>query len=315
MLEPMPSDRKWGENDTVRGGSPTVSPFYGKSRIMGPSDTRLYERILNMAQMFNVGVFHRGENMLWTCRWTEEKEDSSIAYELVKKSESDLGIRLRYKVIDAKDKRERTLNYIVGVRSTLSYKKKTWYWFTCPLILNSVPCQRKVRNLYFLPNCDYFGCKYCRDQLILSLSPKEQRMFHRTVFVDERKSVTDKHGTPPVPMEKGWEPKPNRQVCPQCRCLSEGAYCCNCGRTLANTLHETFFEILGVGSDATTEMIHIAFKSRLKEYHPDRVAHLGQKLRFVAEEEIKHINLAYETLRDPILREEYMRQIAMIRSR
>jgi DnaJ like chaperone protein len=60
---------------------------------------------------------------------------------------------------------------------------------------------------------------------------------------------------------------------------------------------------------ASFQAVRVAFTTRLKEYHPDRVAHLGQKLQKVAEEEIKHINLAYETLKDPGRRNEYLRRI------
>ena len=43
-------------------------------------------------------------------------------------------------------------------------------------------------------------------------------------------------------------------------------------------------------------MIRASYLARCKEYHPDRVESLGSKLRQVAEEEMKLINWAYETL-------------------
>jgi hypothetical protein len=53
-------------------------------------------------------------------------------------------------------------------------------------------------------------------------------------------------------------------------------------------------EVLGVEPTASLEEIKSAWKARLKEYHPDRVATLGPKLKALAEEESKTLNAAYE---------------------
>ena len=52
-------------------------------------------------------------------------------------------------------------------------------------------------------------------------------------------------------------------------------------------------EVLGTPVGASFEMIRAAYKDRLKEYHPDRVAHLGEKLRNLANDEAVAINQAY----------------------
>lgn len=57
--------------------------------------------------------------------------------------------------------------------------------------------------------------------------------------------------------------------------------------------------VLGLdGEPLTEETLRKAFKQRVREYHPDRVAGLGAKLRALAEEETKRINEAYRQLRD-----------------
>ena len=57
-------------------------------------------------------------------------------------------------------------------------------------------------------------------------------------------------------------------------------------------------DVLGTAPDASMDVIKAAYRERLKEYHPDRVAHLGEKLRDVADEEAIAINQAYaEALR------------------
>jgi DnaJ-domain-containing protein 1 len=55
-------------------------------------------------------------------------------------------------------------------------------------------------------------------------------------------------------------------------------------------------QILGVSRDATEEEIRDAYRQQMREYHPDKVAHLGKELRELAERKAKEINIAYEEL-------------------
>jgi Tfp pilus assembly protein PilO len=43
------------------------------------------------------------------------------------------------------------------------------------------------------------------------------------------------------------------------------------------------YKVLGVGIGATFDEIRQAYRERMKEYHPDRVAYLGEELRELAE--------------------------------
>jgi DnaJ like chaperone protein len=56
------------------------------------------------------------------------------------------------------------------------------------------------------------------------------------------------------------------------------------------------WEVLGVERGASREEITRAYRERLKEYHPDRVAQLGTELREVAHRKTVEIRRAYETL-------------------
>ena len=60
---------------------------------------------------------------------------------------------------------------------------------------------------------------------------------------------------------------------------------------------EKFYQVLGVSSSASLDEIKKAYKSACKQYHPDKVQHLGEEFRKVAEEKIKEINHAYSTLK------------------
>lgn len=55
---------------------------------------------------------------------------------------------------------------------------------------------------------------------------------------------------------------------------------------------------LGLGNaPLTPEAVRKAYVQRIQEYHPDRVATLGEKLRRLAEDETKRINEAYRFFR------------------
>ncbi|MEI6268268.1 MAG: J domain-containing protein [Methylococcaceae bacterium] len=57
------------------------------------------------------------------------------------------------------------------------------------------------------------------------------------------------------------------------------------------------FAIIGLDEDALPGEIKAAFKRKMSSYHPDKVSGLGDKLKQVAEEETKLLNIAYQTLK------------------
>src|SRR5689334_6764747 len=52
--------------------------------------------------------------------------------------------------------------------------------------------------------------------------------------------------------------------------------------------------VLGVDPAATMDEISQAYRQRISEYHPDKVATLGVELRELAEKKAKEINRAYD---------------------
>jgi len=54
------------------------------------------------------------------------------------------------------------------------------------------------------------------------------------------------------------------------------------------------YEILGIRRDATKEEIKRAYKSLASKYHPDKVNHLGEEFKELAEKKFKEIKEAYE---------------------
>ena len=57
------------------------------------------------------------------------------------------------------------------------------------------------------------------------------------------------------------------------------------------------YQILGVDSSASAAAIQSAYRARIHEYHPDKVAHLGEELQKVAHRKTLEIQQAYEQLR------------------
>jgi DnaJ like chaperone protein len=54
--------------------------------------------------------------------------------------------------------------------------------------------------------------------------------------------------------------------------------------------------ILGVNHGASTEEIKKAYRHLANQYHPDKLAHLGEEFRVLAESRFKEIQQAYQTL-------------------
>jgi DnaJ like chaperone protein len=54
--------------------------------------------------------------------------------------------------------------------------------------------------------------------------------------------------------------------------------------------------VLGVSPDASPEEIRQAYRRLANQYHPDKVSHLGEEFRVLAEKRFKEIQEAYQRL-------------------
>lgn len=57
------------------------------------------------------------------------------------------------------------------------------------------------------------------------------------------------------------------------------------------------YEILGVDESAAWPKIQNAYKSKIKQYHPDKLSHLGEEFSNLANEKFLEIQQAYATLK------------------
>jgi len=65
------------------------------------------------------------------------------------------------------------------------------------------------------------------------------------------------------------------------------------------------YSILDIAEDATPKQIKQAYRTLMKDYHPDKVANAALEFQRTAERKSNLIRLAYETLRDEDKRQEY----------
>lgn len=60
---------------------------------------------------------------------------------------------------------------------------------------------------------------------------------------------------------------------------------------------DRYYEVLGLKPGAGSEEIKSAYRALSMKYHPDKVNHLGEEFRKVAEEKMKELNGAYQHLK------------------
>lgn len=65
-------------------------------------------------------------------------------------------------------------------------------------------------------------------------------------------------------------------------------------RTTIDIGAPAWHEVLGVPPDAGREAIHDAYRQRLAEYHPDKVATMAPEIRALAERRATELAVAYD---------------------
>lgn len=93
---------------------------------------------------------------IFTWSW-ESGRQSRIGYSVSWDNVSPI-VTLQYRWDDREDVR-----IPVRVQSTPTHFSGCRRWFTCPLIVDGVACNRRVAKLHLPPSSPYFGCRNCHE--------------------------------------------------------------------------------------------------------------------------------------------------------
>ncbi len=88
-----------------------------------------------------------------------KKKVVSIASKLVDDRDDNPLLGIGY-IIEHEGKKEKIFQMIL-LQSTLLCSGGERWWFTCPLTIGDVPCDRRVGKLWLPPGAIYFGCRHC----------------------------------------------------------------------------------------------------------------------------------------------------------
>jgi hypothetical protein len=94
---------------------------------------------------------HAAGTLTWT--WTSGSR-SSVGYFVTWGDVPTITVHYRWR--DSEDVR-----IPVRLQATCTQFGGRRWWFTCPLIVAGVPCNRRVGKLYLPPGARYFGCRTC----------------------------------------------------------------------------------------------------------------------------------------------------------
>jgi len=76
----------------------------------------------------------------------------------------------------------------------------------------------------------------------------------------------------------------------------------------------TYYDILGVGTTASSDEIKAAYRRSAMQFHPDKTPGANKAVQRLIEDKFKEIQEAYDTLRDEAKRAEYDAALEMLRS-
>jgi len=87
-------------------------------------------------------------------------------------------VNVQYTITDKNTQKKEDFNYEIKLVTTPCYFGGYRWWFICPLVVNNIPCSRRVGVLYFAGH-RYLGCRHCHNITYESCkeSHKWDRMF------------------------------------------------------------------------------------------------------------------------------------------
>lgn len=256
--------------------------------------------------LLDAGVFNAGSPELWTCRFCDGSSSDKLNYRLIRNAEGwPLAIFLTYPIFGSVQRR--MISYYVGLSTSLDRHDDPSFRFDCPITIENRPCNKKTSELLMLPSAPYFACQHCYSTLQRGQS---------TLLGYYNKSINNIVGVKkffiPTNSTKGSGDLAQGQACNKCGHWIIGEYCPSCGSRTGGKIIQNHFKTLELepSFNISDNNLRMAYRQKVAEYHPDRTATLGKKLRFLAEEEMKRINEAYVVLKDEHLRRIHFAEVS-----
>ena len=118
----------------------------------------------------------RSGGIVW--RSASGEETNSICVDVLVNREiiGEEYVRFNYSSTNRVTGEKKYLDYKVQLERTPCYFGGFRYWFTCPLVINNIPCGRRVGKLYLPPGGIYFGCRHCYDLTYRSCQEHDKRV-------------------------------------------------------------------------------------------------------------------------------------------
>jgi hypothetical protein len=121
------------------------------------------------------GILQAGVHVVGSWRWLHPGgQENSIHFDVRTLDLTQPQLRLTYAWSNARTGEEGTADYPVGLVATRPAFGGLRWWFVCPLVINGVPCTRRVGKLYLPPDARYFGCRHCHQLTYTSCQESRQ---------------------------------------------------------------------------------------------------------------------------------------------
>lgn len=117
--------------------------------------------VLDCCKLMREGVAIREYttgSLSWSCPGDGEKR-GSVGFYIKSLDMGGFVFHLLYTVTRGDETQD--VDIPIRLQATHPHYGGVRWWFTCPLILNGVACNRRVQKLYLPPGGNYFGCRHC----------------------------------------------------------------------------------------------------------------------------------------------------------
>jgi hypothetical protein len=134
---------------------------------------------LDINQMVRDGLFLHGQaKVMGSIKWTNtrtEEQTGAMGFIIEPRENDGFIFRVSY-TITRREGDKQDFDYPLELQTTRPHYGGRRWWFTCPLVVNGLPCYRRVSKLYLPPGAKYLGCRHCYDLTYRSCQESDKRI-------------------------------------------------------------------------------------------------------------------------------------------